>query len=75
MLALFDDACVLCNGVARFVMANDPAGRVRFAPLASPTASEAAAAYGGLPAVDSIVVIDDAGVHARSDAVLRSLRC
>jgi predicted DCC family thiol-disulfide oxidoreductase YuxK len=73
LIALFDDGCLVCNRLVGFVVANDPAATVRFAALGSAAASVAAAPLGGLPHVDSIVVIDGDGLHVRSNAVRRLL--
>lgn len=72
MVVLFDGVCNLCNGFVRFVVRRDRQGRVRFASLQS----DAAAALLRGSAVDpaalaSIVLVDDEGIHLKSDAVLR----
>lgn len=69
---LFDGVCNLCNGAVNWVMDRDRGGQFRFASLQSDVgraALDAAGAGNSLP--DSIVLIDDAGVHTRSDAALR----
>lgn len=69
-IVLFDGECGLCNSAVLFILANDR-GRFRFLSLNSPKARILAAPYGGLPkGVDSVVVLDDAGVHVRSDGAL-----
>jgi predicted DCC family thiol-disulfide oxidoreductase YuxK len=60
-VVLFDDVCRLCNGVVRFIIARDPRKRFRFAPL-PPSAA------------DTILLIDDGDVFAKSSAVLRIAR-
>jgi len=67
----FDGVCTLCNGLVRFVVANDPIGRVRFVPLQSP---QAVALVGG-PVDDSATVVLLAGGrrYERSDAILHLL--
>jgi len=57
----YDGSCALCHGFVRFVMAEDRAGVVRFAPLEGPTFERelASAARTALP--DSVVVLDDTG--------------
>ena len=47
---LFDGDCNLCNGAVRFVIARDPAGRVRFASLQSDVGRRLLKRYGGAPA-------------------------
>lgn len=57
----YDGSCVLCHGFVRFLLAEDRAGVVRFAPLAGPTFERelAPALRVGLP--DSVVVLNEAG--------------
>jgi len=69
---LFDGVCNLCAAVVRFVIERDPAARFSFASLQSDTARrllEKAGCFATLP--DSIVLLDEEGVHTRSDAALR----
>ena len=70
-LVLFDGVCHLCDAAVKFTIANDPEARFRFAPLQSEAAAAALARFGPAAATDSIVLVDDAGVHDRSDAALR----
>jgi predicted DCC family thiol-disulfide oxidoreductase YuxK len=73
-LALFyDGECALCHGFVRFLMAEDRAGALRFAPLQGPTfaARVGAERRAGLP--DSIVLLDGARLLTRSDAALHVL--
>jgi predicted DCC family thiol-disulfide oxidoreductase YuxK len=72
---LFDGVCNLCNGFVQFVIARDPGARFRFAALQSAAAASLlrdAGMTGPLP--DSIVLVEGARVHFRSDAALRILR-
>jgi predicted DCC family thiol-disulfide oxidoreductase YuxK len=72
---LFDGVCNLCNGFVQFVIARDPGARFRFAALQSAAAAAVlrdAGMTGPLP--DSIVLVEDARVHFRSDAALRIVR-
>lgn len=74
-VVLFDGGCGLCSRTVRFLLRRDARGRMRFAPLGS-AASDALLRERGvlrseLP--DSVVVVDGAGVHVRSSAVLRLL--
>jgi predicted DCC family thiol-disulfide oxidoreductase YuxK len=69
-VVLFDGFCNLCNGLVRFIAANDPAGRFRFLSLQSPQAAELLAATGGPPADESIVLLDYGRRFERSDAAL-----
>jgi predicted DCC family thiol-disulfide oxidoreductase YuxK len=69
---LFDSFCNLCDGSIRFLMARDRTAYFRFAALQSEAGRDALRTAGADPAaIASIVVIDAAGVHRRSDAVLR----
>jgi predicted DCC family thiol-disulfide oxidoreductase YuxK len=69
---LFDGLCNLCNATVRFIMANDPDGRFRFAPLQSAAAARLLAPFARDPASpSSILVIDADGLHERSGAALR----
>ena len=71
-IVLFDGVCNLCNAAVRFIMANDPAGRFRFAPLESPQAAELLAPFGrDARRLDSIVLIENGRLYERSDAALR----
>jgi len=72
---LFDGVCNLCNGFVQFVIARDPGARFRFAALQSAAAASVlrdAGVTGPLP--DSIVLVEGARVHFRSDAALRIVR-
>ncbi len=69
---LFDGVCNLCNAWVQWVIARDRSGRFRFASLQSEAADrvlEGKVFAEALP--DSVVLVDSAGVHMRSDAVLR----
>jgi predicted DCC family thiol-disulfide oxidoreductase YuxK len=69
---IFDGICNLCNQSVRFIMANDPWANFRFAARQSEAGAAAILAAGRDPAsIESIVLIDDEGLHERSDAALR----
>lgn len=69
---LFDGVCNLCNGAVNWIMERDRKAHFRFASLQSDAAREMLATVnGGNPLPDSIVLIDEAGVHTQSDAALR----
>lgn len=71
-ILLFDGDCNVCNASVDFVIARDPQARFRFASLQSDVAArllEQAGAPADLP--DSVVLLDEAGVHTRSDAAIR----
>ena len=71
-LVLFDGVCHLCNATVQWIVRRDRHARFRFAPLQSAAARTALAAAGApTDVLESLVLIDAAGVHVRSDAVLR----
>jgi len=72
---LFDGVCNLCNGFVTFVIARDPGGRFKFAPLQSAAAGRLlgnTAARGAWP--DSVVLVENGRVWTRSAAALRIAR-
>lgn len=69
-IVLFDGVCNLCNGLVRFIAANDPAGRFHFLSLQSPRAAELLGLSGGVPSGESIVLLDYGRRFERSDAAL-----
>ena len=71
-VVLFDGVCNLCNGAVTWLLERDKRHVLRFGALQSEAAQRMLEAFGArddLP--DSIVLIDAAGVHTRSDAALR----
>ncbi len=69
---LFDGVCNLCNGFVVFIIARDPSGRFRFAPLDSEAARLLLRECGiecALP--DSVALIERGTVYTRSSAALR----
>lgn len=75
---LFDGVCNLCNGAVQWLIERDPEAHFRFAALQSAAAASLLRTRlpedwaGSLP--DSIVLVDEAGVHVESDAALRIAR-
>ena len=75
-IVLFDGVCNLCNGMVRFIAANDPAARFAFLPLQSPRARALLAAAS--PPVEPLAYADPESVvllahgrsYVRSDAAL-----
>ena len=68
----FDGVCGLCSEAVDFLIARDPAGVLRFAPLQGETAAAA------LPKVDTealkyLVLLDGAGRSIRTAAVVRAV--
>ena len=77
-VVLFDGDCAFCNATVRWTVKRDPLARLRFAPLATDAArrvvalGDPACDFDSLP--DAIVLVDRAGVHTASTAVLRLAR-
>ena len=69
----FDGVCGLCNRSVDFVLARDRRRVFRFAPLQGETA-RAWLDPADVRDLNSLVVVDRAGVHRRSSAVVRILR-
>jgi predicted DCC family thiol-disulfide oxidoreductase YuxK len=70
---LYDGECSLCNGVVRFLLRHDPAGRLHFAPLQS-APGQAYLRSQGLPTADfgSLVFVPDWDNQARGACLLRT---
>jgi predicted DCC family thiol-disulfide oxidoreductase YuxK len=74
-VVLFDGVCNLCNGAVQFLIARDPADRLRFAALQSERAKRMLAACGAtVPLPDSMALIERGRVYLRSEAALRIAR-
>ena len=68
---LFDGVCNLCNGLVRFLIRRDPAGRIRYASLQS-EAGQALLARAGLPEdPDTVVLVEGDRAYTKSAAVVR----
>lgn len=72
-IIFFDGECGLCHRFVRFVIRHDRARVFHFAPLNGPT-FEAFRPRLPDPQLDSLILLDEAGLHDRSTAVLRVLR-
>jgi predicted DCC family thiol-disulfide oxidoreductase YuxK len=74
-ILLFDGVCNLCHGVVQWVIAHDPAARIRFASLQS-EAGRALLAGHRLPpaAMDTVVLIAGDAHWQKSSAALEVLR-
>ncbi|MEM6455060.1 MAG: DCC1-like thiol-disulfide oxidoreductase family protein [Acidobacteriota bacterium] len=72
---LFDGVCNLCDASVQFILRHEADDRLRFASLQS-DAARARLAQAGVdgPLPDSVVLIDDNGVHVQSTAALRAAR-
>lgn len=74
-ILLFDGACNFCNGVVKFILRYDRAGRFRFASLQSVAGRALLDQHGlrGLP-LSTSVLIQDRRAYLNSDGVLRTAR-
>ncbi|MCG3127112.1 MAG: hypothetical protein CHACPFDD_01970 [Phycisphaerae bacterium] len=71
-ILFYDGDCGLCARSVRWCLRHDRAGRLRYAPLQGATYAQLATA--DKPAqLESMVVVDAAGMHLRGDAVLALL--
>jgi predicted DCC family thiol-disulfide oxidoreductase YuxK len=72
---LFDDACLLCNGVVRFILANDLRGIFSFAALRSDAAHELMREKHNKDNFnETMVLIEGDARFVRSEAILRIAR-
>ncbi len=75
-LLLFDGVCNLCNAAVQWIIRRDRRERLLFASLQSDVATRelerAGTSQDRLP--DSLVLIDERGVHTRSRAAIRVAR-
>ncbi|QDT17555.1 thiol-disulfide oxidoreductase DCC family protein [Alienimonas californiensis] len=68
----FDGVCGLCNAAVDWLMARDPQGVLRFAPLQGETA-EKLLPSSDRECLDSLVFLDETGRSRRTRAVVRAL--
>src|SRR5690606_18980148 len=62
-LLLYDGVCGLCDNVVQFLLARDPDGRFRFAPLQGPTAKRVLARHGiDASDLDTFHLVRDVGL-------------
>ena len=74
-ILLFDGVCNLCNGLVRFVVKFDAAGRYRFAPLQSDIGRLLQERFDLDPDdVDTVVLVDGDDYFLKSEAILRVMR-
>ncbi|MGH0037391.1 MAG: thiol-disulfide oxidoreductase DCC family protein [Myxococcota bacterium] len=68
----YDGECGLCDRTVRFLLDRDREARLRFAPLQGETAA-AVLPPERIRDLDSVVLVDDRGMHLQSTASLRGL--
>jgi len=71
-IIFFDGVCGLCNRSVDFILKRDTAGRFRFAPLQGAFAARALTGLDQAQAPDSMLLLQDGVLHARSTGVLRA---
>jgi predicted DCC family thiol-disulfide oxidoreductase YuxK len=72
LVIFFDGVCGLCNAWIDFVIARDSQGRFRFSPLQGTTARDWLQMTPET-SLDSVTLVDAAGIHRKSEAVWRIL--
>ncbi len=70
----FDADCLLCNNGVQFILRHERQPRLSFAPINGQTWQKMFAARATSKPPQTIVVVDDAGMHTKSKAVLRIQR-
>ncbi|AIQ45461.1 thiol-disulfide oxidoreductase DCC [Paenibacillus sp. FSL R7-0273] len=74
-VVLIDGVCHLCQGLVRFIIPRDPAGRIKFTSLQSDKGITLLLAAGLEPGrLDTVVVLENGRVYTESSAVLRIAR-
>ena len=71
-ILFFDGDCGLCDRLVAFLVARDRRGRLDYAPLQGTTAAQAIPPETAR-SVDSVVLVDEDGLHLRSEAALRAM--
>ena len=72
-ILFFDGQCGLCDRSVRWCLRHDKRGVLRYAPLQGET-YQAMGRPGAQPGLDSLILVDEAGAHVHSEAVLRIAR-
>lgn len=73
LLVVFDGRCGFCNGSVRWLARRDRLDRLRFAPSEDPHVSALLTAAHSSPVLNSLIVVRNARILIRSDAVLAAL--
>lgn len=69
---LYDGQCGFCDRTVRFVLARDPGGTLRFAPLQGKPAGDLLRRHPALRGVDSLVWVERSGATDRGPPLVRS---
>lgn len=73
-ILFFDASCLFCIRSIRWIIRHDPAAVFSFAGLESNTAAEEIPTEHPLREQDTVILLDEDGLHGRSEAVFRVLR-
>ena len=68
---LFDGTCVLCNHAVQFILKNESETRLHFASLQSDLGQRLLREHRVPTQLDSMVLVEHDGAHAKSEAVWR----
>ena len=74
---LFDGVCNLCNGIVRFLISQDPEGRLRYASLQSEAGRRLLAVCDAKmedPLPNTVVLVQEGKCYIKSEAALRTLQ-
>jgi predicted DCC family thiol-disulfide oxidoreductase YuxK len=71
---VFDGLCELCDGAVTFVVAHERGPTLRFSPLGSAFAARLLASHPAVAQLDSVLLVEEGKVYARSEAALRVVR-
>lgn len=70
-IVVFDGVCNFCSRAVRFILKNDKAGRISFAPLQSQLGQELLKRYGIEPTeLQSVLLVKGTEAYLRSDAAM-----
>ncbi len=70
----FDAECLLCNNGVQFILRHEHQPRINFAPINGRTWQKMFDARNTSEPPQTIVLVDDSGLHTKSKAVLRIQR-
>jgi predicted DCC family thiol-disulfide oxidoreductase YuxK len=73
-IIFYDDVCVMCNGFVNIMLTIDRRQQFLFAPLGGETSRKILPPLPEDPGQWSMIYVDEAGVHDRSDASLEVYR-